>query len=425
MKTILIILFIFLWSVFCLAFGPEVDFRTTDLGTKSCFSYAFHYPITDIVPGVDIDFGFSMFQTEIGGELYFGKPSSDSSPSKNPLNGISIYGLGLRTKYIDIRYGQMNYYTKGIGLLFDSYTKNYAWALDAKLKFIQPGITLHAPLEITTFLPFELSKTGSLYWGGFFFDFPLNMVFDTTLIWETNKELTQTEDASGNLLYTAYAISSSLDLPLLNWKLIRLIPSIEIGALSTKDFGTYGLGAGAGGRFSILDLLNVKGGLVVYYKDFIPNYFDSDYEYKKKMTLYEEEVKLPPMKVGDGVSSGWYINGDLTIGTYVLLKASYYSYNNVPTSPILKGYCKIKIPEVNLGKYGEIPMFYAEGSYYQTSFSAENLFTDEWKNELINENTRFEISLTYPISEVIYTKILIGYNPVRGTYNYEFNVSTE
>ncbi|MDI3523684.1 hypothetical protein [Kosmotoga sp.] len=413
MRKVIVLSLLLLTTSLFFAFGPELSFGTVTLGaTDSYFVYMFHYPVTDIIPGIDLDFGFDMYQTEIGGQMYFGKPSLDATPSTNVLNGFSIYAVSLRTKLLDLRYGKMGFYSKGIGLLLNSYTKPRAWAFDANIKFFQPGLSLHVPFEIVSLNPFVVDKTSSLWFGGVFFDLPLNLKLDTTFVWESNSAITD----SGEI--PAYGLTASLDFPIVNWKLIRLIPSAETAILATKDFSHIGFGAGVGARAAILDLLRIRGGLVYYSENFIPGYYNADYEYKKMMELYEGQSWLPRITDAATPALGWFIRGDVGIGDMLILKVNVDSYNTLPNSPVVKGYFRVRIPEVNLGKFGGVPEFFAEAGYYQDNFPVAELFGENWKNALLNENTRLSFGAIYPLAGNMAAHFIVNYNPAAKDFDY-------
>ncbi|AKI96532.1 hypothetical protein [Kosmotoga pacifica] len=395
------------------AFGPELRFGSLEMDDSNYFIYMFHYPVTDIVPGVDLDFGFNMYQTEIGGPMYFGRPNPETEDSTNFINGISIYGIRVHNRLFDVRYGIMNYYSRGIGLLLDSYRKANSWAFDGKVTLFQPGVSFHIPFEITSLNPFNTLKTSSLWFGGVFLNLPLNMLLDATFLWESNSELTALPGIP------AYGMTLSLDMPIVNWKLVRIVPSAEAALLSTSSFDAIGFGAGVGGRFSILDLLWIKGGLVYYSKNFIPGYYDADYEYKKLKTLEgDPDIQLPSLNDATQSSMGWFVKANISIGNMLLFKAALDSYNTVPTSPILRGYLRIRIPEINLGRFGGVPEFYAEAGYYQSRFPVSELLAGDWEEALFNENARFLIGVIYPLAGNMAAHLTVSYNPAANDWEY-------
>lgn len=413
MKKAIVMSLLLLTTSLFFAFGPELSFGTVTLGaTNSYFVYMFHYPVTDIIPGIDLDFGFDMYQTEIGGQMYFGKPSLDTVPSTNILNGFSIYAVRFHSETLDLRYGKMGFYSRGIGLLLNSYTKTRAWAFDVDFKFFQPGFSLHVPFEIVSLIPPVVDKTSSLWFGGVFFELPLNLKLDATFVWETNSTITSGGDIP------AYGLTASLNLPIIDWKLIRLIPSAEVAALATNDFSRTGFGAGAGARVAILDLLRIRGGLVYYSENFIPGYYNADYEYKKMIELYEGEQWLPRITDAATPALGWFIRGDFEIGDMVSLKLNVDSYNTLPNSPVVKGYLLVRIPEINLGKYGGVPEFFAEAGYYQENFPVSALLGNDWKDALLNENTRLSFGAIYPLAGNMAAHFIVNYNPAGEDFDY-------
>jgi len=404
-KKLTVVVFVLLVGAL-FAFGPELRFGSLEMDNSSYFIYMFHYPITDVIPGVDVDLGFNMYQDEIGGTMYFGRPNPDTPDSTSFINGISIYGIRVHNELFDVRYGMMSYYSKGIGLLLDAYRKPNSWAFDGKVTLFQPGLSFHVPFEITSLNPFSTLNTSSLWFGGAFLKLPLNMLFDATFLWESNSELTALPGIP------AYGSTLSLSLPIINWKLIRIIPSAEAALLATSSFDTIGFGAGVGGRFSILDLLWVKGGLVYYSSNFIPGYYDGDYEYKKLKTLEgDPDIQLTPITDATQSSMGWFIKANVNIGNMLVLRAALNSYNTIPTSPILKGYLRVRIPEIDLGRYGGVPEFYAEAGYYQSMFPMGTLLAGDWEGALLNENTRFMFGAIYPLTGDMVAHLTIGYNP--------------
>lgn len=90
MKRVLTVVIFALLVGMVFAFGPELRFGSLEMENSNYFIYMFHYPIADVIPGVDLDFGFNMYQNEIGGTMYFGKPNPDTPDSTNFINGISI-----------------------------------------------------------------------------------------------------------------------------------------------------------------------------------------------------------------------------------------------------------------------------------------------------------------------------------------------
>lgn len=428
-RTFILILLVLVTSIY-FAFGPEVEFGTTTLGTDSYFMYGIHYPITDIIPGLDVDVGFSAYQTEIAGPLYFGKPNPSATPSTNIINGLTLYGIRLHNNVMDIRYGDMGFYSKGIGLLFDSYTKYDAYAFDAELLLFNPGVSIHIPFEITSFVPLGYKRTSSLWWGGILWELPYNIYFDTTLVWESNSKInnvkTPTDDAADSeYKYPIFGLTTSVDFRAFDWKLFRFSPSVELAGLTTRKFEHYGFSMGLGGRLSILDMIWFKGGGLWRYKDFIPGYFDFDYEYKKFMMVYHEDkdIKLPALRTEENSGFGWFLKGNFTLGKYVILQANLEWYQHISHfSPLLEGYLKVRIPEVNLGDFSA-PEFFIEGTYYQNNFDFEKTFSEEWKSSLLNDNTRLSLGIIYPLAMDTVANFKVQYNP--GTEEFNYNITFE
>ncbi|MFO7882163.1 MAG: hypothetical protein R6U52_06470 [Kosmotogaceae bacterium] len=430
MKKIALLIMIVLASSMYLAFGPEVEFGTTTLGTESYFRYGIHYPITDIVPGLDLDIGFSAYQTEIAGPLYFGKPNPSATPSTNVINGLTLYGIRLHNNVMDIRYGDMGYYSKGIGLLFDSYTKYDAYAFDAELVLFNPGVSIHIPFEITSFVPLGYKKTSSLWWGGIIWELPFNIHFDTTLVWESNSVINEVESPTSDATddeykYPILGLTTSADFRAFDWKLFRFAPSVEFAGLTTRKFDHYGLSVGLGGRLSILDMIWFKGGGLWHYKDFVPGYFDLDYEYKKFMMIYHEDkgIKLPALRTDVDSGFGWFLKGSFNIGKFVILQANIEWYDHISHyTPLLEGYLRVRIPEVNIGDFNA-PEFFLEGKYYQNNFEFSKAFSEDWKEGLLNDNTRLSLGIIYPLALDTVARFKMQYNP--GTAEFNYNVMFE
>lgn len=430
-RTFILILLVFFSSIY-FAFGPEVEFGTKILGTDNYFVYGLHYPIEEVIPGLDLDIGFSAYQTEIAGPLYFGKPNLSATPSVNIINGLTLYGIRLHNNVMDIRYGDMGFYSKGIGLLFDSYTKYDAYAFDAKLLLFNPGISIHIPFEITSFVPLGYKKTSSLWWGGILWELPYNIHFDSTFVWESNSTINEvknpTSDATDNdYKYPIVGLTTSADFRAFDWKLFRLAPSVEFASLSTRKFDHYGMSIGLGGRLSILDMIWFKVGGLWHYKDFIPGYFDLDYEYKKFMMIYHEDkdIKLPALRADSDSGFGWFLKGQFSLGKYVILQANLEWYQHISHySPLLEGYLRVRIPEVNLGDFSA-QEFFIEGNYYQSNFDFEKTFSEDWNNGVFNKNTRLSLGIIYPLALDTVARFNMEYNPGADGLNYNIMFNTD
>ncbi|MFW6149162.1 MAG: hypothetical protein ACOC6D_04820, partial [Atribacterota bacterium] len=220
---------------------------------------------------------------------------------------------------------------------------------------------------------------------------------------------------------------TSVDFRAFDWKLFRFAPSVEFAGLTTREFDHYGLSLGLGGRLSILDIIWFKGGGLWRYKDFVPGYFDLDYEYKKFMMVYhgDKNIKLPALRTEENSGFGWFLKGNFTLGKYIILQANLEWYQHISHfSPLLEGYLRVRIPEVNLGDFNA-QEFFIEGTYYQNNFDFEKTFSEEWKSSLLNDNTRLSLGVIYPLALDTVARFKMQYNPGSEEFNYNITFETD
>ncbi len=120
--------------------------------------------------GLNLDFGpvgfevgITAYSTEIGGNLYYGLPSSE--PSTNLIDAITLNAFRLKLDGFSLRYGKGGSYTLGMGYTMRRYTIPYGNTLDVSYSTGKFWISAHFPYEIRKISDFDIEQSDPLYFG--------------------------------------------------------------------------------------------------------------------------------------------------------------------------------------------------------------------------------------------------------------------
>ncbi|NUV00314.1 hypothetical protein XO12_09495 [Marinitoga sp. 1154] len=339
------------------------------------------YSITGVfeTQNFGIGLGLNAYQTEIGGNLYYGKPGTEEKT--DVLSGLTINLLKLRMGPLYFKYGFSFPKTVGLGMLMYNYTNNYQNSLDLGLITQTSEAIIHIPYSLDSIMPFEYSQSGYLYYG--ILKTKLGFINIETFAGKTMSK-NEVEPLRDDLLGS---VSAYLGGGILKF-------GGEVGYIkSTFDSTTVeGYGAGAGGILN-LGFITLKALPVVlqmpYYK---LGFVNENYEnYLEDNTKYNELLSYSDTRLG-GI-------GELQLNLGSLLKASARLNYDLSTK------FEILNPELNGSLYAKIPSeqlpLIIVGKYYKPMKNLEEL------NDLLGENTTAEMSIGYPISNglfMLYTK---------------------
>lgn len=359
---------------------------------------------------VEIGIGINAYQKEITGPLYFGVPPSDpeTPPSTNILSAFNIAWLSYKGKYIDFRYGYMQHYTYGLGLLMKNYSKKYSRAIDTTLKFGDGKQTLsvHLPYEILSFVPFEYEQTSSLFFA--------NYTFNTGLTWggpylsltgvADMDELTQ-ETTPSTAAIGGFSLAIEERLFQASWG--RLVVGAEFAGLMDQDLLGYGAMFGAIGNIYNLDL----GAGILYIGDhFVTSYYGSNYDRRKP-------DRLPDLTNTGTPTWGSFATMGLTLEPFLKAEVNLVSYQSLSDiSPILSSEALLKLPKIANFNGLILKLMYLQ---YKFEFSGFNMDT------FFNDRTYLDLSIGYPINDFQYLVYNIGYDYETDTFqqtiSYESN----
>lgn len=350
---------------------------------------------------VELGIGINAYQKEITGPLYFGVPPSDPTtpPSTNILSAFNIAWVAYSGKYLDLRYGYMQQYTYGLGLLMKNYTKKYSRAVDVALKLGEGKhvLSVHLPFEALSFVPFEYEQTSPLFfanytadtgftWGGPYVS--LTGVVDTE---EFCNESTPSTAAMGGF---SLAVEERLSQG--SWG--KFVVGAELAGLMDQEQLGYGAFFGAMGNFHTLDW---GAGVVYIGEHFVSSYYGSDYEKRRPH-------RLPDLTDTGTPTWGSLVNIGLTLEPFLKAQANLVNYqSHADISPILSTEALLRLPKI--GNFNGLALKLA---YLQYKFELKGLDLPTF----FNERTYLDLRIGYPISEFQYLVYNIGYDYENDTF---------
>lgn len=359
---------------------PSVYMGTSSKGGKNYLVYSISYAFN--IGSLWMDLGLMAYNTELGGELYYGIPSDN--PSTNLLDIVSINGIGLTLDDSFIKYQYMPLYDLGMAFTMRGYTVPNAHALDLKLSREGFAIYAHIPYELTKLSSFSFSPSDSIWFGQL--EFPVfGMEGFLAAIYDT-KASTPAEDQLA--VQTAGMVGVKKNIGFGN---IGVEGSVEVAKDDAMAFGAFG---GYFGRFGVFGFTaGVYGAL----NGFHPFLFGRNY-YQSKL---DEEA---PGIYKDGRHEfGYLIGAELS---WDLIKGRLHLYGSFGGSPVLSGDLRGVIPQLGVGFNG----LYITGHLYDET-PGDGVFNkggdaDVW------------LKLSYPIlGENLTAGFLFKWTPETGEWN--------
>jgi len=379
-------------GLFGISFSVEPMFTTVQVGEMEYLFYSIT-PVFDF-NAIKIGFGINMFQDEIGGQFYYGNPRNiGSDGTDNLLNAFSLNFLELNFKSFGARYGHMNTYTHGLGLLMHRYSVPFAKSFDVRLGKASEGINLkaHVPFQIDSWSPFELSQSSKLY----FMESTLSLGnLKLSLLGGTNLSLNEDSPSQRN----DYIGSAGI-----YYDLLFLNTGVEAAVIITEDAenpdnNTFGYLAGIGGGFDF-GFLTFRALPILYMtENTVIGYIDRNYYKEENHTKFLDDKRVGGLfEINSNVSD--IFNGNIRFT---------YNFDSFPVGKIenehLEGLVRINSP------FEDVP-FIVSG-FYSRTFKEDNFFNIF--EGLFNEYTTAEYVISYPLFDGLYISYVNYFS-----YNYE------
>lgn len=375
------------------AFVPPLGVETVRRSGTNYIVYSIS-PEFSIGP-VTIGVGLTAYASEVGGPLYYGIPS-DSTPSTNIVNILTLNSLALDLGNFYARYGSTPPVTLGLGFSVRDYIKPYTKSFDAKLRFGTFELYAHLPYELTKLWPFEFAQSDSIFAGELSLKGSiLGMDLGLAALYDASVNNVQT---TGDGTPINLSLSTFVRYPILG----NVYMGVEGAAQFLSDFSKTGFGlfAGLSGRLALFDVI---AGAFAALNGFQPFHFGRMYNFNK------ERGELGTLK--DGSSSVGYLAGfsfftDLAAGRL-------YLHGDLRGSNTLMGELRASIPQV-----GAIAGLYLYGYYIDQTPLAEG--------RVFDSDTVSFLRITYPIMERnLVVGILYQWDAVLGNWMQSIYIGAE
>lgn len=241
-----------------------------------------------------LDLGINAYTNKIGGELYYGLPSS--TPSTNVLDALTINGVGLFFGENYIKYGNMLSYDLGMGYALRGYSVPNAKAFDTQIGHNGYKLYLHIPYELTKLSSLEFNQSDSLWFGEITVPV-LGLEAFVSGIYDTCVSTPATDQ-----LFVDKAVSIGVRKPMFSGNI-----GIELNGELAKDGGfAYGAFGGYHGRLDIFEF--IAGAFAS---------FSGHHQFLFNRSYYEKKLL--------GQTPGIYIDGRSTFG-YIVGAEVYWTY---------------------------------------------------------------------------------------------------
>ncbi|ANQ53438.1 hypothetical protein BG95_02765 [Thermosipho sp. 1063] len=348
-----------------------------------------NYMVYSIAPefnigSVTLGIGFTAYSTEVGGNLYYGLPSSN--PSTNIINAFTLNSVAFSLFGAKFRYGNMIPISLAMGFTtrdfynFSAKTFDFAYENETMYLFI------HLPYELSKIYPIEFTNSDSVFMGEF------AIKFDLPFIGKSKLGISTVYDKDASPMYVENN-STPITLAYSFFAKKTLIDNIDLGVELSMEKGeksTYGAFAGIYGKLS---LLNITGGFYYHFKDFIPYYFNRNYAKLK----YNNKLPAMNSNAAFGYLFGFDFDSNYATGRFYL-----YGFD-----PKLEGEGRIIVPAI--GKFSGL--FISAYYYDPTPFI----------DGLLSNDTNSYIKITYPlIGESFTGGILFEWNGTEWVENVIF-----
>ncbi len=278
---------------------------------------------------VGFDLGITAYSTEVGGQLFYGLPSS--TPSTNVLDAITLNAIKLRLGSFSMRYGSGGNYTLGMGYTMRNYTVPHSRTLDLKFKTDEYWIFLHLPYELKKLSSFEIGQTDDLFFGGagtkiMGFEFSLAVVYNSS-----NATSAEVDPVRYALILSALKKYSFLSLGVEGSTLVGRNGNVALGAFG----GLYG-------KLLIFDLV---AGPYVNFGGFEPVIFSEGYS-----------PEVDGVKPDGGFEAGYLVGAEFKERWG---SGRIYLHGSFNSQPVLDGYLSTYLPRI-----GTVPPLELSGWIY-------------------------------------------------------------
>lgn len=365
------VILVFSAFVFSLGFSVQPFFSTVNEGDSK-------YLIYQVTPVIDLDFfkiglGVNTYQTEIGGDFYFGYPVAGIPDSTNIINGVALNFVEFDFDSIGAKYGFMDNYTFGLGTVLYRYSVPMSKAVDLRLGS-KDGLNIqaHIPFEVSKWYPFEYRQSASAMWAST--KLPVGP-FSVSALGGTNMlSAAENTDYFGNA-------GAYMNL------LAGLSVGGEAGVIMTQSAtdSTFGYLAGAGAIWD-LGMIRLRSlPVILISPEAVLGYVDWDYEsgYNYAKLLSEEDTRF------GGLTEFVFDFNDLVSAS------ARYSYDIKGSFESLQNQ-KINADFSFNSPFEEYP-FIINGMYRRNISDGNTIL--ELKDGLFDSNTKAELVVSYPILE--------------------------
>jgi len=328
------------------------------------------------IGGLRLGLGFSAYQTELGGELYYGIP--DEEPSINLINAFTLYRLGYYGKSFFFDYGRSGFYSFGMGNLVNRYYVPQAQVFDVGIKIGSFELAVHLPYELKKIYPISFMKSSSLHIVDLKYNF---RVFEIELAY-LREFLDEGKKApfENAFILTMYR------------RIFGLKMGFEGDLIFKQGFefeeDNYGYGGFIGAFYDLPPYLQFLAGLTYSSENYLPAFIDNKYHSFKN--TYDGGNYFPEDSLGIGIRGRM----DFALSDFLTLQIKYDRFF-MQEFDILEGNLSFNFKNI----YENLPNLTAGGYYYNKN--VESIF---------DQNTFFELFVFYP---------LVGGNGFKAVYAYD------
>ncbi len=266
---------------------------------------------------IGFDVGLTAYSTEVGGQLFYGLPSS--TPSTNVLDAITLNAVRLRLGSFSMRYGSGGSYTLGMGYTMRNYTVPHSRTLDLKFETGEYWVFLHLPYELKKITSFEIGQTDDLFFGEVGMKM-MGLEFSIAGVYDSSEATSMEEVDPVNY---AVIISALKKFSIFS---IGVEGSALVGKGGSMAFGAFG---GLYGRLLIFDLM---AGPYASFGGFEPAIFSEGYS-----------PEVNGIKQDKGLEAGYLIGAEFKEGWG---SGKIYLHGSFDSQPVLDGYLSAHLPRI-------------------------------------------------------------------------------
>ena len=312
--------------------GPSVkagEMYVGSLSTRDGNFLVYSFGMNIDLGMVGFDVGITAYSTEVGGELFYGLPSSN--PSTNVIDAITLNAVRLKFGGFYMRYGRGGSYTLGMGYTVRNYTVPHSRTLDLKFDSGKFWIFLHLPYELKKLTSFEIGQTDDIFLG----EMGIRLMgFDLSMAGVYNSSnATSTKIDPVNYAFMISALKK------FSFFSLGTEGSMLLGKSGSVAFGAFG---GLYGKILIFDLV---AGPYLNFGGFEPVVFSEGYS-----------SEVSGIKVGGGFEAGYLVGTEFNESWG---SGKIYLHGSLDSQPILDGYLSAYLPKI-----GKIPPVELSGWIY-------------------------------------------------------------